>query len=41
MTEVCLPDNYSDRMFELEAALEYEITLDTIRLLNDHYRVII
>lgn len=39
MTEVCLPENFADRMFELEAILEYESTISAIRDLNDHYRV--
>lgn len=39
MSEVCLPENYAEKMFELEANLEYESTLEAIRELNDLYRV--
>lgn len=39
MAETTL-ENYADRLFELEANLEYETTMQAIRELNDHYRVL-
>lgn len=39
MAELCLPESFAEKLFELEAALEYEATMENIRDLNDLYRV--
>lgn len=34
-----MPEHFADKLLELEASLEFEATMETIKELNDLYRV--
>jgi hypothetical protein len=37
--EDCLPDNFADKLIELESMLDEAFSMDLIQQLNDLYRV--